>query len=157
MTSGEASMDVQFDYDETVIGKKVELGSLEVTVEMIADYCSALGETNPLYTDDEWAKDGPYGGIIAPPGLMTALNFGRGGLDPNVKFGNTQFFAGSRLESFEPIRPGDTITATTYVKEVYPKTGRSGTMVFVVRRTDFVNGEGTVVAATEASQVHREV
>ena len=157
MTSDEGGSDAAFEYDETVVGKEVELGSLNVTAEMIANYCGSLGETNPLYTDEAWAKDGPYGGIIAPPGLMTALNFGAGGLDAKVMFGNTTFFAGSRLESFEPIRPGDTITARTYVKEVYPKTGRSGTMVFVVRRTDFRNGDGTIVAATEASQVHREV
>ncbi len=149
--------DVQFEYDESVIGVAVELGSLEVTAEMVANYCRALGETNPLYTDEEAAKAGPYGEIIAPPGLMTALHFGVGGLDAEVKFGNTTFFAGSRLESYELVKPGDTITATTYVKEVYPKTGRSGTMVFEVRRTDYTNQDGTIVTTSESSQVYREV
>ena len=156
MTS-ETGSEVQFQYDESVIGVDVELGSLEVTAEMIADYCEALGEANPLYKDAEAAAAGPYGGIIAPPGLLSALSFGRGGLDPKVKFGNTQFHAGSRLEIFEPIRPGDAITATTQVKAVYPKTGRSGTMVFVVSRTIYTNQRGQRVAATEQSQVHREV
>ena len=156
MTS-ETGSEVQFEYDQSVIGVDVELGSLEVTAEMIADYCEALGDTNPLYTDGEAAATGPHGGIIAPPGLLSALSFGRGGLDAKVKFGNTTFFAGSRLEIFEPIRPGDAITATTQVKEVYPKTGRSGTMVFVVSRTTYTNQHGQRVAATEQSQVHREV
>jgi 3-hydroxybutyryl-CoA dehydratase len=149
--------DVQFDYDKSVIGVEFELGSLEVTSEIIANYCKALSETNPLYTDAAAAKAGPYGGIIAPPGLMSALNFGRGGQDAKVKFGNTSFFAGSRLEVYAPIHSGDTITAKTSVKEVYPKTGRSGTMVFEVRRTDYVNEDGVTVAATESSQVYREV
>ena len=156
MTS-EAGAEVQFEYDEGVVGVDVELGAVEVTSEMIANYCRAMGETNPLYSDEEAAKAGPHGGVIAPPGLLSALSFGRRGLDPKVKFGNTQFFAGSRLESYEPMRPGDTITATTRVKEVYPKTGRSGTMVFVVSRTSYRNQDGREVAATEQSQVHREV
>ena len=151
------SSEVQFEYDQSVIGVDVELGSLEVTAEMIAAYCEALGDTNPLHTDAEAAAAGPYGGIVAPPGLLSALSFGRGGLDPKVKFGNTEFFAGSRLEIFEPIRPGDAITATTRVKEVYPKTGRSGTMVFVVSRTTYTNQHGQQVAVTEQSQVRREV
>ncbi|HJM76299.1 MAG TPA: MaoC family dehydratase N-terminal domain-containing protein [Dehalococcoidia bacterium] len=149
--------DVQFEYDKSVVGVEFELGSLEVTAEIVANYCKALSETNPLYTDEAAAKAGPYGGIIAPPGLMSALNFGRGGQDAKVKFGNTSFFAGSRLEVYAPIHSGDTITAKTSVKGVYPKTGRSGTMVFEVRRTDYVNEDGVTVAATESSQVYREV
>lgn len=149
--------DVQFEYDKSVVGVEFELGSLEVTAEIVANYCKALSETNPLYTDEAAAKAGPYGGIIAPPGLMSALNFGRGGQDAKVKFGNTSFFAGSRLEVYAPIHSGDTITAKTSVKEVFAKTGRSGTMVFVVRRTDFTNQDDVAVAASEASMVHREV
>lgn len=150
--------EVQVDYDRSVIGVEVELGSVEVTREMVARYCDAVNETNPLYTDEAAAKAGPYGGLIAPTGLFSALQFGgAGGPDPKVKFGTTSFHAGSKLESFEPLRVGDTITARTQVKEVYPKTGRTGTMVFVVRRTDYVNQHGRVVAAIEQSQVHREV
>ena len=104
--TSETGSEVQFEYDESVIGVDVELSSLDVTAEMIADYCEALGETNPLYMDAEAAAAGPHGGIIAPPGLLSALSFGGGGLDPKVKFGNTTFFAGSRLEIFEPIRSG---------------------------------------------------
>lgn len=137
-----------FEYDKSVIGVDVELGSVEVTAEMIADYCRALDDSNPLFTDGE---------IIAPPGLMSALSFGQGGLDPKVQFGNTTFMAGTRLESYAAVKPGDTITAKTSVKEVFAKTGRSGTMVFVVRRTDFTNQDDVAVAATEASMVHREV
>ena len=156
MTS-EAGSELQLEYDQSVIGVDVELGSIEVTRELIANYCDAIGETNPLYTDEQAAAEGPHGAITAPPGLLSALPFRGGGLDPKVKFGNTQFFAGSRLECFAPVAAGDTISATTQVKEVYPKTGRSGTMVFIVRRTTFTNQDGVAVAATEQSQVHRQV
>lgn len=155
--AGAAGAEPGFEYDRSVIGVDTELGSVQVTREQIAAYCQSVGETNPLYTDEEVATAGPYGGLVAPPGMLSALPFGFGGPDPKVKFGNTVFMAGTRLELDAPIRPGDTVTATTQVKEVFQKTGRSGTMVFVVRRTTYTNQDGERVAAMEQSQVHREV
>jgi acyl dehydratase/predicted metal-dependent phosphoesterase TrpH len=145
------------ELDESVIGEEVHVGSLEVTLDSIANYCEALEETNPLYTDAAWAEsEGPYGGIVAPPGILNTGHF-RPGPDPQVRFGDQQFMAGSRLETFAPIRPGDTIDAHTQVKEVYEKTGRSGRMVFIVRRTRYANQDGVDVAATENSLVMRQV
>ncbi|MFC1939731.1 MaoC family dehydratase N-terminal domain-containing protein [Chloroflexota bacterium] len=39
---------------------------------------------------------------------------------------------GGDWEFFEPIRPGDIITVTTQIADVYERTGKSGTMLFVV-------------------------
>ena len=142
------STDVRFDYDESVVGVDVELGSFDITPEQVKAYCEALDETNPLYAD----------GALAPPGIFSSVSFGRGrGLDPKVQFGNTTFMAGQRMEFHRPVRSGQTYSAKMQVKEVYSKTGRSGTMVFVVRRTEFTDAEGNLVAASEQSQVHREV
>jgi acyl dehydratase len=154
--------EARFDYDRSVVGVEVELGSLTLTPQLVADYCVAVGETNPLYTDASAAEAGPFGGLTAPPAMLPSLNFGQsgpgsGGLDAKVRFGNTAMFAGARLETFAPVRPGDTITARVQVKEVFPKTGRSGTMLFVVHRTSYTNQNGAQVAATERSTVYREV
>lgn len=142
------STEVQFEYDKSVVGVDVELGSFEITPEQVKAYCQALDDTNPLYAD----------GVIAPPGIFSSVSFGRGqALDAKVQFGNASFMAGQRMEFHGPVRSGQTYTAKTQVKEVYSKTGRSGTMVFVVRRTEFTDAEGNLVAASEQSQVHREV
>lgn len=145
-----------FEYDESIIGKEFELGSQEITRERIRRFCDVLGETNPLYTDDAAAAAGPYGSVIAPPGLVYSLQLGQGP-DAKVKFGQATFHAGERAELHDVVRPGDTVTARQQVKEVFAKTGRSGTMVFVVRRTEFTNQHGVLVAAVEQSMVHREV
>lgn len=146
----------KLEYDESVIGVEQEVGSFDVTAEQIASYCEAVGEVSPLYTNERAAKAGPYGGIIAPPGLVHSVTLGRGP-DAKVTFGNTGFHAGERLEAIAPMRPGDHITATTHVKEVYEKTGRTGSMVFEVTRTVFRNQHGEAVVATEKSLVRREV
>jgi len=144
------------EYDHSVIGKEIHVGQLHVTMENIAAFCDALQETNPLYTDERWAtEEGPYGGIIAPPTILQTAQLAPPP-DAKVKFGNNGFMAGGRQEYFMPIRPGDVIDAYAQIKDVYDKTGRSGRMVFVVRRTRFVNQHGEDVAATEFSHVMRQ-
>jgi hypothetical protein len=106
-----------------------------------------MGESNPKYAD----------GQIAPPGMLSSVSFGgQGALDPKVKFGNTTFMAGSRMEFTSELLAGRPIKAQASVKEVYGKTGRTGTMVFVVRRTEFLDGgSGALLGAMEQSSVHR--
>lgn len=150
------SDETPLEYDQSVIGVEVEVGSLTVSRDQIARYCEVIGETNPLYTDEEAAKAGPYGEIIAPTGLLQTMHLGFG-LDAKVNFGTTVFHSGMKMEYYDPIRVGDTITAKTAVKEVYEKTGRSGRMVFVVTRVTYRNQHERPVMAMEHSFVHREV
>lgn len=150
------TQETEIDFDRSVLGVEVEVGQFDVSKENILAFCKAIGETNPLYTDEDAAKEGPYGGLVAPPTFYSVGRAGNG-LDPKVKFGNTQFHAGQRSEFYEPIRPGDVITAKAAVKEVYEKTGRTGRMVFVTRRTTYSNQRGEKVAVVEASFVHRDV
>ena len=155
-----ASSNQELQFDRSVLGVEVEVGKFEVTVERILAFCQAMGETSPLYTDEEAAKAGPYRGLVAPPAFYSATGINAGpnqSLDPKVKFGNTMFAAGQRSEYFAPARPGDTITATHAVVDVYEKTGRTGRMVFVVRRTTYTNQDGVKLATMESSMVHRNI
>ncbi len=62
-----------FTYDREAIGIEVGAGATHVTREAIAEYCDAIGDTNPLWNDDAWAAAGPYHGIIAPPAFLSTL------------------------------------------------------------------------------------
>ncbi len=142
------------EYDRSVIGIEVPAGHLEISAEAIATYCEALEETNPLYTDAAFAAQGPYGSIIAPPGILQTARLSPPP-DPGINFGTT-FMAGSRQEYHLPIRAGDTLVGYASIAQVYEKTGRSGRMVFVVRRNRYLNQHGETVATLETSMVHRE-
>ena len=55
-------------YDPAIIGKVFEeTDPVGCQRKEIASICTAIGETNPLYSDEEAASKGPYGGLIAPP------------------------------------------------------------------------------------------
>ena len=135
-----------FEYDQSVIGIEEEVGTITVDAETVARYCELMGETNPLYTEQ---------GFV-PLSYLQRMRF-RGGPDPKVKFGNTGFHAGSRLELLEPIKVGQTLTGWAQAKEVYAKTGRSGTMVFAVSRLTYKDENGKAVAHADQIMVRRQV
>jgi acyl dehydratase len=62
------------------------------------------------------------------------------------RFGRAGFDAGKDVEFVRPIHAGDKITLSSHVKEIYEKTGRTGTMVFVVVRSTLRNQDGQEVA-----------
>jgi acyl dehydratase len=135
------------NYDPTIINKTFEITEpVAVTREMIRTFCEALGETNPLYTDDEAAKRGPWGGLVAPPSFAVTFRNGRHFFQHVPRFGRAGFDAGKDVEFVNPLRPGDKVTLSSHVKEIYEKTGRSGTMVFVVVRSTLKNQNDQVVA-----------
>lgn len=146
----------RLEWNKSVIGVEVDAGTFTVTREQILAFVAATGDTNPLFTDDEVARAQGYRGILAPPTFFTTFRTAAG-LDPKVTYGDTGFHAGQDYEFLEPIYIGDTITAKAKVRDVYAKTGRTGTMVFTARETAYYNQEGRLVARTESSMVRRFV
>ncbi len=58
-------------------------------------------------------------------------------------------------EDFEPVKVGDTVTATGRVADVYEKTGSSGTLLFIIFETDYVNQDGRTVARLRGTAIRR--
>ena len=147
--------ELQIKYDRSLLGVKYSLGSFPVTRELIEQFTSALGDTNALYTDDETAANTKYCGIIAPPTFCNVFISGFERPDIKLEFGDIHLFGGQAIQCLSEVRPGDTLHAETMLKDVYPKTGRSGMMVFVAWETIFRNQHGTTVALIDESFVHR--
>lgn len=147
--------EIDYAYDHSLYGVEHESGPFAVTAAIVATYARSVGEDNPIYTDAAAARAAGYADLVAPP-TMCAL-FERGELpDIKLQFGRRQFHGGQRVEPRAPIVAGDTLTASSHLKDVYAKTGRSGTMVHVVWETTFRNQDGQVVADVQRSQVVRE-
>jgi len=144
------------EFDRSVLGVEFEVGTTTVTKEGILEFVAALGETNPLFTDEEYAKAHGYRGLVAPPTYYTMIRTSALP-DPKVQFGTTQFNAGQHCEFGEPICAGDTISVKAVVSDVYAKTGRTGTMVFTVRKQYYDNQLGQRVTSVEQSWVRRSM
>ena len=78
----------------------------------------------------------------------------RGGFLPPVPLPR-RMWAGGRLEFIQPLKIGDPITRESEILSVEPKSGRSGTLVFVtVRHT--IKAAGTIAIIEEQDIVYRE-
>jgi acyl dehydratase len=143
--------------DEELVGQTFVVPEpIVVTAEWIANFCRAMGETSPLYVDEAAAKAGPYGGIIAPPAFVASLRTAESAFDRlRATRGGRGLMGGIDIEMVTPIRPGDRIRITSKVKEIYEKTGRSGTMVFTVIRSTLTKENGEVAAHIDYRMMNR--
>ena len=146
----------ELEFDRSLLGVEHSAGTFPVEGETILKYCRAIGETDPIHMDEAAAKAAGHRALVAPPTFCTMFVRGLGRPDIKLKFGRTSFLAGQAIENLAPICAGDTLTATTRLKEVYAKTGRSGTMAFAVWETAFTNQHGQRVTAVQESFVRRE-
>ena len=145
--------DIKFDRD--LLGVEHSVGSFPVTREMIVAFARATGETDPAFTEEEAVADSRHDDIVAPPTFCNVFLSGVARPDIKLEFGDTGFFAGQAIECLAPVRPGDTLQATTKLKDVYAKTGRSGKMVFVAWETTFTNQRSETVALVRDTHVRR--
>jgi acyl dehydratase len=139
------------EFDRSLLGQEFPSGNYEVTSDVIKSYSTAVGETNPIHFDENKAKQSGYRSIVAPPTIVNILIRSLGRPKVNLSFNGMTAHAGQSLESFAPICAGDTIGAKTLLKDVYTKTGRTGTMAFVVWETVFSNQNDELVAKARES------
>jgi hypothetical protein len=117
----------------------------EATVEAghLKRFAEAIGDPNP-----RWTKEAPPTFLVAlaPVSLhmAEAEEYGRGWLN-----------GGNRFEYFEPANVGDRITATGRVADVYEKTGASGSLLFIIFETEYVNQHGRLVARLRGTGIRR--
>jgi acyl dehydratase len=143
--------------DPSVIGRefdRTEFGP--VTAEQIIRYARACGETDPIYTDEAAAAAGPHGGLVGSPTFPVTVR--REVFLPKEvpdSFGYDGFDAGKDIDIGAPVRPGDVLTSSTTIHETYEKTGRSGSMVFLVLRTVVTNQRGELVATMDQRMMFR--
>lgn len=83
----------------------------QITGDMIRIFTSAVGDTNPLWTDEKYAARTCHKGIIAPP-MCEVMIAETAPCPPPIEVpGVSTLNGGSRREYFAHIRPGDSFTA----------------------------------------------
>ena len=128
-----------------VIGVESEAITYDVERGAIRKFAEAIGDDNPLYVDEEAARKSRYGGLIAPPTFMRSMSAGRSRATVQSPY-PAALDGGSEWEYFEPVRPGDRISVTMKVSEMFEREGRLGNMLFIIRETSYVNQFGKTVA-----------
>ena len=139
------------EIDPTILGREfdhTEYGPVAAD-ELIA-FATALGETHPEYTEV-----GP--GLIGHPTFCLRYKGNRfypENIPKNINL-RTGFDAGKDIAFGQPVRPGDVIHVRSTLHEVYEKTGRTGSMYFVVIRFTMTNQRGEMVAVVDNRFMNR--
>ncbi len=145
------------DIDRSLIGKEYDSATYgPVTAAELVAYARSLGESDPIYLDESAAATGPYGGLVAHPSFVVRLRGEK--LAPGEvvrQMRRLGFDAGKDIEFGEPIRPGDRITISSSIHDIYEKTGRSGPMYFIVFRTALTNQRGEMVATVDSRMMQK--
>ena len=146
------------------IGQEIVLQAPdEMGRSSLRQYALAIGDFNPLYSDREFAQAHGLSDVMAPPTLICdTWQYVDGDMDergdllgrgPIRELEGLR--AGNEYEFFQPIHPDDVITAHWTVKDVYEKTGRTGTIIFQVIETTFYNQSDELLARNTETMFYR--
>lgn len=131
-------------------GKVFDVSTFHIDAEHLANWAIACGETDARFVDPA------HPDFQAHPGYTSHFSAGRWRPKNFPELGNGRGMDGGKcVEVFGPIRAGDTLTAETMIADMYAKTGRSGTMIFIVNRMSFVNQDGEQVASVDWRQIQQ--
>lgn len=145
------------------------MSSFEFPIEKgnVMTFARSIGDPNPMYFDEEFARHSEFGRIIAPPTFAVAdaqFNpnyalrpqigqpwFGSGREPFGVEVSNeapisTGLLAEQNFEYFRPFGPGEVLTITRYEGRSWEREGRrGGAMLFKETYTDYHDPAGELV------------
>jgi len=109
--------------NKELIGREYpESSPFEVGREKIREFALAIGETNPVYSDENAALAAGYKDIIAPPTFLTVLNFkyspqiiGDPALGLNYAF---VVHGEQEYEHHRPVYPGDKLVGKPRIADI---------------------------------------
>lgn len=117
---------------------------IEATRDNIMNFADAVGDANPLWINEEYARKSRFGGITAPPTFLYNVHHGSTpalgppGVPPAM--GLAVLYAGAELEFFRPIRLGDEFTVRGKSTGIVRKRSRSlGPMLFATGEAYYYN------------------
>lgn len=151
---------------QAYVGQEIGIdqhGPDPVNTPMIRHWAEAMGDTNPIYTDEAAAAGSVHGGIVAPPTMLQAwvmrpYGVDRDSLGPNPyadltalveSHGFTSVVASNCEQTYDRyLRPGDRITLRTVIDDVSPEKATGlGAGHFITTRQDYFDQNGERVGS----------
>ncbi|MEU8343296.1 Acyl dehydratase [Actinomadura meyerae] len=131
-------------------------------------FAEAVGDANPLYTDDAYAREHGYPGVVAPPTLIFETNQytglrrdddGFAGHSWHLDVPGTRLVRGGNAYTFHrPVRPDDVVTATWRITDITERVNARGQAMLIVTSTaTYTDRHGEPLAANEETLIYVEI
>ena len=137
--------------------------------EAIIRYLASVGDDNPIFWDEAYAKKTRWGGVIAPPRMLLrgyaqdpvsvtdSDNLRVTFMGEDVLKGVFAMISGMRLVCVKPIRVGDRIRAQSAPHDVIERQSKmAGRSLELVNKTTFWNQNDEVVCTAYESVIRME-
>jgi acyl dehydratase len=129
-------------------------------------FALAMGDDNPLYVDDAYARAAGYPSVIAPPTLICETcqyahrppaAGGYIGHEWHLPVAGCRLLrAGNEYEFTRPILPDDRISVTWMLEDIVERSAsRGGTQLFVTSVARYRDAAGEVVAVNRETLVYQ--
>ena len=129
-------------------------------------FALAMGDDNPLYVDDAYAREAGYPSVIAPPTLVCETcqyahqppnAEGYIGHEWHLPLTNCRLIrAGNEYEFVRPVLPEDRISATWTLEDIVERaSSRGGTQLFVTSVARYRDAQGALVATNRETLVYQ--
>jgi len=134
------------------IGVESEPIVVEVDKAACRLFARALGYSDLLYYDEDFAKAKGYRSILAPPCFLGQPVFGPDRSDPfwgsyfRFRAYKRLLNGGTDVEYFDTICAGDELTLTSKLADLRERVGSLGPMLITVTEWTYRNHEGKLVA-----------
>jgi hydroxyacyl-ACP dehydratase HTD2-like protein with hotdog domain len=142
------------DEMRAAIGVESEPWTVEVDKTSVRMFARAVGYTDPIFYDEDFARSKGYRSLPAPPHYLGTPVFNPATSDATFGGGarrrfNTPFKrglnGGTDIEYFDTIVAGDVLTATSKISDIVQRQGSIGTMLITTTETTY-RRDGKVVA-----------
>ncbi|MFK0090604.1 MaoC family dehydratase N-terminal domain-containing protein [Pseudomonas sp. NPDC090755] len=144
--------------DKSLIGRSLGVTTCEVEKGRLRFFAKAIGETDPIYTDEAAAREAGHRSLPVPPSFLMCLE-GEGRDSDHIVEDIFGFDLGRILHAeqgfdyYATAYAGDVLSFETRVVDVYQKKG--GALTFVVQQTRVSNQDGQHIADIRSSLVQR--
>ena len=139
------------------LGHKSEPRTITVERGQVLLFAKAIGETNPIYLDEEAAKAAGHPNILAPPTFGACLKFLAPAETPTYEHLGLDYkgllHAEEKIDYFLPIHVGQELTLLTEITDMYDKKG--GALEFLLRETNVYNDAQALVQKVTTTTVMR--
>ncbi len=119
----------------------------EATRDNILNVCDAIGDNNPLWTNEAYARRARFATLTAPPTFLYNITHGSRlsnvGAITHPIVGQALLYASAELEFFEPVRLGDPFTVSGRALGIERRISKSvGPMLFPTCEATYFNQRG---------------
>jgi acyl dehydratase len=151
---------------QACIGKtKVDSNPDELGKGAIKRFAIAIGDSNPIYSDEKCAAATDNKGIVAPPTMIFEINHNIYEELSEKDGGHKHFFhvpptfkpvfyrGGNEYEFYRPVRPEDKITVKQEFEGISAKEAKTATLYFIVIKISYTNQNGELLGVNRETWI----